>query len=92
MPNVGKSQILASCTSANPEISSTPYSTQKARIGMLNYENIQFQLIDRCYKRTMKRCIGIHAGRLGMLGDFDQGTAQMGALFPYGQTYRFDFS
>ncbi len=46
MPNVGKSQILASCTSANPEVSSTPYSTQKARIGMWNYENIQFQLID----------------------------------------------
>ena len=40
----------------------------------------------------MKRCVEIHAGRLGMLGDCDQGPAQMGELFPCGQTYRFDLS
>jgi len=46
VPNVGKSQILASFTNAKPGISPTPYTTQEAVIGMLNYENIQFQLID----------------------------------------------
>ncbi|MCH8293573.1 50S ribosome-binding GTPase [Candidatus Poribacteria bacterium] len=45
-PNVGKSQILASFTNANPDVSPTPYTTHEPNIGMLKYENIQFQLID----------------------------------------------
>ncbi len=45
-PNVGKSRILASFTNAKPEVSSAPFSTREPAIGMLNYENIQFQLID----------------------------------------------
>ena len=45
-PNVGKSQILASFTNAKPEVSRTPFTTREPAIGMLNYENIQFQLID----------------------------------------------
>lgn len=46
VPNVGKSQILRSFTNAKPDISPTPYTTQEAVVGMLNYENLQFQLID----------------------------------------------
>ena len=45
-PNVGKSRILASFTNARPEVSHTPFSTREPGIGMLNYGNIQFQLID----------------------------------------------
>ena len=45
-PNVGKSQILASFTNAKPTVSPAPYSTFEPAIGMLDYENIQFQLID----------------------------------------------
>lgn len=45
-PNVGKSRMLARFTNAKPEVSSTPFSTREPAIGMLNYENIQFQLID----------------------------------------------
>ena len=46
MPNVGKSRILACFTNAKPEVSSAPYTTREPAIGMLNYQNIQFQLID----------------------------------------------
>lgn len=45
-PNVGKSQILARFTNANPEVSPLPYTTHEPNVGMLEYENIQFQLID----------------------------------------------
>ena len=45
-PNAGKSQILANFTNAKPEVSPTPYTTTLPMVGMLQYENIQFQLID----------------------------------------------
>ena len=45
-PNSGKSQILAKFTNANAEVSVTPYTTTTPMVGMLRYENIQFQLID----------------------------------------------
>ena len=45
-PNAGKSQILVQFTNAKPEVSSTPYTTTTPLVGMLRYENIQFQLID----------------------------------------------
>ena len=45
-PNTGKSQILAKFTNANAEVSITPYTTTTPVVGMLPYENIQFQLID----------------------------------------------
>ena len=45
-PNSGKSLILANWTKAKPEVSPTPYTTTIPVVGMLQYENIQFQLID----------------------------------------------
>ena len=45
-PNAGKSQILVKFTNAKPEVSSTPYTTTTPLVGMLRYENVQFQLID----------------------------------------------
>ena len=45
-PNSGKSQLLATFTKAKPDVSPTPYTTTTPLIGMLRYENIQFQLID----------------------------------------------
>ena len=45
-PNVGKSQIIVSFTKAKPSVSPTPYTTQEPSVGMLAYENIQFQLVD----------------------------------------------
>lgn len=45
-PNSGKSQILANFTKAKSEVSPTPYTTTMPIVGMLPYENIQFQLID----------------------------------------------
>lgn len=45
-PNSGKSQILAKYTKAKSEVSPTPYTTTMPVVGMLHYENIQFQLID----------------------------------------------
>ena len=45
-PNGGKSQLLSNFTNAKPEVSLTPYTTTTLTVGMLHYENIQFQLID----------------------------------------------
>ena len=45
-PNGGKSQILTHFTNAKPEVSPTPYTTTMPTVGMLPYENIQFQIID----------------------------------------------
>lgn len=45
-PNGGKSQMLANWTNAKTEVSPTPYTTTMPTVGMLPYENIQFQIID----------------------------------------------
>ena len=45
-PNSGKSQMLVNFTNAKPEVSPTPYTTTTPTVGMLPYENIQFQVID----------------------------------------------
>jgi ribosome-interacting GTPase 1 len=45
-PNSGKSQILANFTNAKPEVSPTPYTTTIPMVGMLPYQNIQFQVVD----------------------------------------------
>ncbi|MEM2320820.1 MAG: GTPase [Candidatus Bathyarchaeia archaeon] len=45
-PNVGKSSLLAAVTNAKPEISPLPFTTQKPIPGMLQYEDIQFQLVE----------------------------------------------
>ena len=45
-PNSGKSQILTNFTKAKSDVSPTPYTTTIPIVGMLHYENIQFQLID----------------------------------------------
>ncbi len=45
-PNSGKSLMLANFTKAKSEVSPTPYTTTIPVVGMLSYENIQFQLID----------------------------------------------
>ncbi len=45
-PNVGKSQILSSVTNATPEVAPYPYTTLKPLCGMIQFENIQIQLVD----------------------------------------------
>jgi uncharacterized protein len=45
-PNVGKSSLVANLTNAKPEVADFPHSTWKPTPGMINYENIQFQLVD----------------------------------------------
>lgn len=45
-PNSGKSSILSNFTKAKAEVSPTPYTTTTPGVGMLPYENIQFQIID----------------------------------------------
>ncbi|HQI35684.1 MAG TPA: TGS domain-containing protein [Syntrophales bacterium] len=45
-PNTGKSALVALVTNASPEVAPFPHTTHKPTPGMMEYENIQFQLID----------------------------------------------
>jgi len=44
--NAGKSQIVSRITSASPTVAEYPYTTRSATPGMMEFENIQIQLID----------------------------------------------
>lgn len=46
LPNVGKSQLLASITNAAPFIADYPYSTMKPLPGMARFENVWIQFVD----------------------------------------------
>ncbi len=46
LPNVGKSEIVSSITHASPEVADYPFTTRKPTPGMMEYENVQIQLID----------------------------------------------
>ncbi len=46
LPNVGKSEIVSSITHASPEIADYPCTTRKPTPGMMEYEDVQIQLID----------------------------------------------
>lgn len=46
LTKVGKSTFLKALTNANAEISDVPYTTKFPVIGMLQYEDIQFQIIE----------------------------------------------
>ncbi|MCE4625329.1 MAG: TGS domain-containing protein [Desulfurococcales archaeon] len=45
-PNVGKSSLLQSLTNARAQVAPYPFSTTRPVPGMLQYEDIQFQLVD----------------------------------------------
>jgi small GTP-binding protein len=44
--NVGKSMLVSTLTNAKPEVADYPFTTRKPTPGMMQYENVQFQLID----------------------------------------------
>ena len=46
MPNVGKSSVLAALTNAHSEVAEYPFTTHKPVPGMMNYEDVQIQLVD----------------------------------------------
>ncbi len=46
MPNTGKSSILDALTNATPDIADYPYTTVVPVIGMMEYKDIQIQVID----------------------------------------------
>jgi ribosome-interacting GTPase 1 len=45
-PNSGKSSVLQALTNATPEIGEYPFSTHAMQPGMVQYEDIQIQLVD----------------------------------------------
>jgi ribosome-interacting GTPase 1 len=46
LPNAGKSEIVSSITHASPEAADCPHTTRKPTAGMLEFKNIQIQMID----------------------------------------------
>jgi len=46
LTNTGKSQLVDSITNASPAVAQYPFTTRKATPGMMEFENIQIQLID----------------------------------------------
>ncbi len=46
LPNVGKSQLVSTVTNASPTVAEYPFTTHTATPGMMEFENIQIQLID----------------------------------------------
>jgi len=46
LTNSGKSSLLAAITNAKVEVSATPFTTRKPVPGIMNYKDIQFQLIE----------------------------------------------
>ncbi len=46
LPNAGKSQLVSSITNASPTVAGYPFTTHQAAPGMMEFENIQIQLID----------------------------------------------
>lgn len=46
LPNTGKSQLVVSLTNASPQVAEYPFTTYAPIPGMMEYENIQIQLID----------------------------------------------
>jgi ribosome-interacting GTPase 1 len=46
LTKVGKSSLLASVTNAKVQISSSPYATREPIPGIMNYEDIQFQIVE----------------------------------------------
>jgi len=55
LPNAGKSQLVASVTNASPTVAEYPFTTQSATPGMMEFENIQIQLIDT---PPLRRAVG----------------------------------
>ena len=45
-PNAGKSSLLAALTHAHPEIADYPFTTRAAQPGMMEFEDVQVQLVD----------------------------------------------
>src|SRR3989304_5072951 len=46
MTNVGKSSLLADLTNANVEVSATPYTTRQPAPSIMNYLDVQFQIVE----------------------------------------------
>ncbi len=46
LPNSGKSCLLSQITHANSEVADYPFTTQKPIPGMMDFENVQIQLVD----------------------------------------------
>ena len=46
LTNVGKSSLLTSVTNSKVEVSANPYTTREPTPGIMNYEDIQFQLLE----------------------------------------------
>ncbi len=54
-PNSGKSSLLRALTNAKPEVSEQPYTTQLPVPGMMEFEDLKFQLVEAPSLRGLER-------------------------------------
>jgi len=54
-PNSGKSSLLRALTNAKPEVSDQPYTTQSPVPGVMEYEDLKFQLVEAPSLRGLER-------------------------------------
>ncbi|MFC1966592.1 GTPase [Chloroflexota bacterium] len=85
-PNAGKSQLVSSVTNASPTVAEYPFTTSTATPGMMEFENIQIQMIDTPplvdnYTESWHSHILIRADALLVVVDLsDDPLAQMEAI------------
>ncbi len=72
LPNSGKSTLLSRVTNAKPVVSSLPFATLRPEVGIYNYGDVSFQLVDTpSLQAKSDRDVGFNSQILGLARNAD---------------------